>query len=133
MLRLLLGVLTALALTWVVFVVALVVLAPRDVDLREAKRFVPDLVRLLRGLAADPATGPRAKRRLGLLLAYLALPIDLVPDVIPVLGYADDVIVIALVLRGLVRRAGPGALDRHWTGSPVGLGLVRRLAGLPAT
>jgi len=53
-----------------------------------------------------------------------------VPDFIPVLGYADDAIVVALALRRVVRAAGPGALERHWTGTPAGLVIVRRLAGL---
>jgi uncharacterized membrane protein YkvA (DUF1232 family) len=70
------------------------------------------------------------RRRLALLLAYLAFPIDLVPDVVPVLGYADDVVVIALVLRSVVRRAGPAAVERHWTGTPAGLAFVRSLAGI---
>ena len=118
----------ALLATWVAFVVLLVVWRPAGVDLREAKRFVPDLVRLLRALAADPAVGVR--RRLVLLLGYLALPIDLIPDFVPVLGYADDVIVIALVLRSVVRRAGAEAVERHWSGSPAGLAVVRRLSGL---
>ena len=65
-------------------------------------------------------------------MAYLALPIDLVPDFIPVLGYADDAIVVALVLRSVVRGAGPQALKRHWPGTPGRLAAVRRLAGLPA-
>lgn len=123
-----LSVAMALVATWVTFVVLLLVWRPAGVDLREAKRFVPDLVRLLRALAADPSVGVR--RRLVLLLGYLALPIDLIPDVIPVLGYADDVIVIGLVLRSVVRRAGGAAIDRHWTGTPAGLALVRRLSGL---
>ncbi|WP_327434808.1 YkvA family protein [Streptomyces sp. NBC_01236] len=59
--------------------------------------------------------------------------VDLVPDFIPVLGYADDAIVVAAVLRSVVRHAGPDALARHWPGTPDGLAAVRRLAGLPAT
>jgi uncharacterized membrane protein YkvA (DUF1232 family) len=91
---------------------------------------LPDVVRLLRRLAAD-RTLPRSLRwRLLALLAYLALPIDLVPDVIPVAGYADDVLLVAWVLRSVVRAAGPEALDRHWPGTPAGLAVVRRLAGL---
>jgi uncharacterized membrane protein YkvA (DUF1232 family) len=70
--------------------------------------------------------------RLWLLLGYLLSPVDLVPDVIPVLGYADDVVVVAWALRSVVRRAGDEALVRHWPGSPDGLALVRRLAALPA-
>ena len=70
--------------------------------------------------------------RLGLLLGYLLCPVDLVPDVIPVLGYADDVVVVAWALRSVVRRAGGEALTRHWPGEPAGLAVVRRLAGLRA-
>jgi uncharacterized membrane protein YkvA (DUF1232 family) len=62
---------------------------------------------------------------------YLASPIDLVPDFIPVIGYADVAILIALTLRSVVRRAGPSALDRHWPGSPAGLAALRQLLALP--
>lgn len=65
--------------------------------------------------------------RLWLLLAYLAMPIDLIPDFIPVLGYADDAILVAFVLRSVIRRAGPEAVARHWPGSEEGLRAVRRL------
>ena len=54
----------------------------------------------------------------------------LVPDVIPVVGYADDVVVVALVLRSVVRRAGPEAIERHWPGTDAGLAAVLRLAGV---
>jgi uncharacterized membrane protein YkvA (DUF1232 family) len=92
---------------------------------------MPDLVRLLRRLAADP-TLPRGVRvRVVLLGLYLALPIDVVPDVIPVIGYADDVLMVIVVLRSVTRRAGPQALDRHWPGTPDGLRTLRTLARLP--
>ena len=68
--------------------------------------------------------------RLWLVLAYLASPLDLIPDFIPVVGYADDAIIVAFALRSVVRAAGTDALDRHWPGSPDGLGVVRRLAGV---
>jgi hypothetical protein len=68
--------------------------------------------------------------RLWLLLGYLLSPVDLVPDVIPVLGYADDVVVVALALRSVVRVAGTDALTRSWPGGPGGLAVVLRLAGL---
>ena len=55
---------------------------------------------------------------------------DIVPDFIPVVGYADDVIVVALVLRSVVRRAGREKIERHWRGTPDGLVLLRLLAGL---
>lgn len=58
------------------------------------------------------------------------VPIDLVPDFVPVLGYADDAIVAAVALRRVVRIAGVDAIDRQWTGSAAGRAVVRRLAGL---
>ena len=69
--------------------------------------------------------------RLWLLLAYLAMPIDLVPDFVPVLGHADDAIVVALVLRSAVRRAGSAAVERHWPGTSDGLAALRRASRLP--
>jgi uncharacterized membrane protein YkvA (DUF1232 family) len=99
----------------------------------EALRLLPDLVRLVRRLAADRSLPRGVRVRLWLLLGYLLSPVDLVPDIIPVLGYADDVVVVAWALRSVVRRAGDEALVRHWPGSPDGLALVRRLAALPAT
>lgn len=105
---------------------------PDTVSAREALRLLPDVVRLVKRLAGDGSLPRGVRVRLGLLLVYLASPVDLVPDVVPVIGYADDAVVVALVLRSVVRAAGPGALDRHWPGSPTGLELVRRLAGISA-
>jgi uncharacterized membrane protein YkvA (DUF1232 family) len=68
--------------------------------------------------------------RLVLLLVYLVLPIDLIPDFIPVVGYADDAVVVALALRSVVRAAGAGAIERHWPGTPQGLDAIMRLAGV---
>jgi uncharacterized membrane protein YkvA (DUF1232 family) len=122
-----------LVILWLVLLAALAVAARRrdPVGVREALRMLPDVIRLLRRLAADP-TLPRGIRvRLGLLLAYLLLPIDLVPDFIPVIGYADDAIIVALALRAVVRAAGPAALARHWPGTPAGLTALHRIAGLP--
>ena len=81
-------------------------------------------------MAADPGVPRGVRWRLWALLAYLVLPVDLVPDFVPVVGYADDAVVVALALRSVVRSAGPEALDRHWPGTPQGLRAVRRLAGL---
>ena len=131
--ELLAGVLAGLALVYAVLLLLLWRYArahPDTVTLREALRLLPDLLRLLRRLLAD-ATLPRGVRvRVALLVAYLAVPFDLVPDVVPVIGYADDAVVVALVLRSVVRRAGADALHRHWPGTPEGLALVLRLAGI---
>ncbi len=126
------GVLAGLVLVWLALVAALWLGRPGEATVRETLRLLPDLVRLLRRLAGDN-TLPRGVRvRLWLGLGYLLLPIDLVPDFVPVLGYADDAVVLALVLRSVVRRAGPDAIERHWPGSTAGLDAVRRLAGSPA-
>lgn len=103
---------------------------PDTVSMRDALRLLPDLVRLLRRLATDHAVPTGVRVRLVLLLIYLGSPIDVVPDFLPVIGYADDALVVALVLRSVVRRAGREALVRHWPGTPQGLVLIERLAGI---
>jgi uncharacterized membrane protein YkvA (DUF1232 family) len=128
--RLLVAVAIGLAAFWLALVVALLVARPRGALLREAVRLLPDTLRLLKRLATD-GTLPRGVRvRLWLLFAYLAVPFDLVPDFIPVLGYADDAILVVLVLRSVVRRAGPEAVRRHWTGTADGLAALARAAGI---
>lgn len=123
------GVVGGLALTWLLLVVALLVARPPGAGLREALRLLPDVLRLLRRLAADPQAPAGVRWRVGLLLTYLAMPFDLIPDVIPVLGWADDVILAAWVLRSAVRRAGPDAVRAHWPGTDEGYEALRRLCG----
>jgi uncharacterized membrane protein YkvA (DUF1232 family) len=128
----LVGVLGGLLLCWLVLMAVLWATRPDDLRLRDLLRLLPDVLRLVHRLAGD-GTLPRGVRvRLWLLLAYLALPIDLVPDFVPVLGHADDAIVVALVLRSVVRHAGAAAIDRHWPGTPEGLAALRRASRLPA-
>ena len=103
---------------------------PGDYDLKEAMRLLPDLIRLVKRLATDPDTPRGVRIQLALLLVYLALPIDLIPDFVPVLGYADDAIIVALVLRSVTRSAGPDALAMHWPGTPQGLVALKRLCRL---
>jgi uncharacterized membrane protein YkvA (DUF1232 family) len=129
----LIGAGTALLLAWLALVVALVLARPRGALLREALRLLPDVLRLIRRLAADPDLPRGVRIRLGALLAYLALPIDLIPDFIPVLGYADDAIIVTAVLRSVVRRAGIGAVRAHWPGTDDGFTALARLTGLPGT
>ena len=128
------GIATALLLAWVAFVIALAILRPRGGLLREALRILPDALRLIRRLAADN-TLPRGVRvRVVLILVYLAIPLDLIPDFIPVLGYADDAIIVTAVLRSVVRRAGLPAVHAHWPGSDDGFAALCRLTGLnPST
>lgn len=127
---LLIGIGAALLLSWIALVAALLVVRPRGGLLREALRLLPDVLRLVRRLAADRSLPRGVRIRLGLLMVYLALPIDLIPDFIPVLGYADDAIIVTAVLRGVVRRAGLDAVRAHWPGTDDGFAAVVRLTGL---
>jgi uncharacterized membrane protein YkvA (DUF1232 family) len=126
----LMGVLGGLLLLWLVLLVVLWRATLDQTGLRDALRLLPDAVRLIRRLAGDRSLPRGVRVRLVLLLAYLALPIDVVPDFIPVLGYADDAVVVVLVLRSVARSAGSQALELHWPGTPEGLATVRRLAGI---
>jgi uncharacterized membrane protein YkvA (DUF1232 family) len=128
-----LAIAASLVISYLILLAALLAARPKDNLLGEALRLLPDLVGLLRRLAADPSVPRVVRLRLWLLLGYLASPIDLAPDFVPVIGYADDAIVVSLVLRSVVRRAGAPAIHRHWRGTDAGLLAVGRLAGLPAT
>lgn len=129
----LIGIASGLLACWLILLATLAIARPKGNILTEAVRLLPDLLRLISRLARDESLARRTRWLLWTLAGYLALPIDLVPDFIPVLGYADDAIAIALVLRTVIRQSGTDALDRHWPGTPDGLGVVGRLAGLPAT
>ena len=126
----LISIAVALLLIWIALLIALLAANPGKAQLKEALRLLPDLLRLLRRLAAD-RTLPRGVRvRLGLLLVYLAVPIDLIPDFIPVIGYADDAIIVTAVLRSTVRRAGLDTVRKHWPGTDEGFAALARLTGL---
>jgi uncharacterized membrane protein YkvA (DUF1232 family) len=128
--RLVGAVVGGLLVLWLLLLALLWRARPDELTARGARRLLPDVLRLVRRLAADRSL-PRAVRvRLWLLLAYLLSPIDLVPDFVPVLGYADDVVVVAWALRSVVRASGADAVTRHWPGDAAGLAAVSRLTGL---
>jgi uncharacterized membrane protein YkvA (DUF1232 family) len=121
----LIGLAAALVL-YAIAVLALVA-AGRRTDARALAGFIPDCVLLVKRLLGDPRVPRRRKLPLVLLIAYLALPIDLVPDFIPVAGQLDDAILVALVLRMVLRSGGEALLREHWSGPERSLELVRRL------
>jgi uncharacterized membrane protein YkvA (DUF1232 family) len=131
MARTLLIALGAAAIVYLAFVLLLVVLGRRS-HARALARFVPDCAVLFRRLIGDPRVSRSRKLLLGALVAYLAMPFDLIPDFIPVAGQVDDAVLVALVLRSVLRGAGPGLVSEHWPGPPESLNAMLRLAGEPA-
>jgi uncharacterized membrane protein YkvA (DUF1232 family) len=129
-LRIGLGVVGGVLLLWLGLVAALVAVRPRGGTLREAVRLLPDLLRLVGRLTADRSLPVGVRIKLGLLAGYLAMPIDLVPDFLPVLGYADDAIAVAWTLRSVTRQVGLPALRRHWPGTDDGFSALTRLCRL---
>jgi uncharacterized membrane protein YkvA (DUF1232 family) len=132
-LAVLIGVVSGLLVLWLLLIAALAWVSRGQADkirMVDALRLAPDVVRLVRRLASDDQVPRKVRVGLGLLLVYLLLPIDLVPDFIPVIGYADDAVIVMLVLRYVTRQAGKDALDRHWPGTPQGLTALRAVIGL---
>ena len=105
------------AAVWIIAIVALVI-AGRRTHAKELALLIPNLLSLLRGLIHDPRVGRFDKFLLVVAVAWVASPIDLIPEFIPVFGPLDDVVVVALILRRLVRRAGPEVVSDHWRGDP---------------
>jgi uncharacterized membrane protein YkvA (DUF1232 family) len=110
------------------FVVALLV-AGRRTDARAIAGFIPDCIVLLRRLLADDRVPRRRKAVLVALVGYLAFPIDLVPDFIPVAGQLDDLLIAAAALRYVLRGTGEPLLREHWPGPERSLEIVLRAVG----
>ena len=104
------------------------ILVGRNSEAKALARFIPDCLVLFRRLLADDRVPRSRKFALILLLGYLAMPIDLIPDFIPVAGQLDDAILVAVVLRFVLRGGGPELLDQLWPGPPEGARLIGRLA-----
>jgi uncharacterized membrane protein YkvA (DUF1232 family) len=122
--------LVVLAALWLLAVAVIWLHRPSRQLALPVLRLMPDVIRLVRRLLADPATSRPVRLALLLLLAWLLSPIDLIPEFLPGIGPLDDVVVAALVLRWAGRRSGPAALRRHWAGSDAGFELLLRLLGL---
>jgi uncharacterized membrane protein YkvA (DUF1232 family) len=106
--------------------VAALALAGRRTDAAAVARLVPDCVVLVRRLATDQRLPRRNRWTLALLAAYLVFPLDVIPDFVPVVGHLDDAILVVLVLRAVLKAAGPTVLAEHWPGRPRGLQLLCR-------
>ena len=115
---------------YLVFLFTLLLLGRRT-DARAWAGFVPDCVILFTRLARDRRVPRRDKWLLFALVGYLSLPFDLIPDFIPVVGVLDDAILVAIVLRTVLRKAGRELVREHWPGPQRSLDLMLRLAGAP--
>ncbi len=111
---------------WLVLVVALLVAGQR-VLAREIAALIPNLARLYAGLVRDPRVPLRAKVVLGFAAVYLAMPLDIIPDFVPIVGSMDDAIVAAFALRYVVGAASPEIVTEHWPGDPA---MLRRILWL---
>lgn len=116
-----------LVLVWGAAVLFLV-FAGRRTQARALAGFIPDCVVLVGRLLRDPRVSRRRKLLLAATAGYLALPFDLVPDFIPVIGQLDDAIILAFVLRHLLR-GDEQAIRELWPGPEQSLELLLRLIG----
>jgi uncharacterized membrane protein YkvA (DUF1232 family) len=108
--------------------IAVLLVSGRRGDARALAGFIPDCLVLFRRLLKDPRVPRSRKVLLGVLLAYLAMPFDLVPDFLPVVGQLDDALAVAFVLRAVLRSGGPQLVVEHWPGPARSRDLVLRLA-----
>jgi uncharacterized membrane protein YkvA (DUF1232 family) len=119
------------AVAFVLYLVAVLALVRvgRRSDARALAGFIPDCIVLFKRLLSDSRVARWRKALLAALIAYLAMPIDLVPDFVPIAGQLDDAILVGLVLRTILRASGEPLLREHWPGPDQSLRLVQRLAG----
>lgn len=96
----------------------------------DAALMLPNLVKLIGRLIMDPRVPRRAKITLGLAGVYVMSPIDLIPEMIPVIGWADDVLIVMFAIDSLIDRAGPEIVEEHWDGPGDLLGMIREVVGI---
>jgi uncharacterized membrane protein YkvA (DUF1232 family) len=96
--------------------------------LRDLAAFIPDCVTTVRRLRRDPRVPRSAKIAILIAGIWVASPIDLIPEFIPVIGPLDDIVVVALALRYAGRKVPREVLLAAWPGEPR---LIERLLGPP--
>ena len=78
---------------------------------------LPSYLRLLGGLLTDKRVSSMDKLLVGAAIAYIAMPLDFIPDFIPFIGEVDDVFLLVIALQRLVANAGRPVLMAHWSGA----------------
>jgi uncharacterized membrane protein YkvA (DUF1232 family) len=113
-------ILLVLIAIWIVVVMVLVIVG-RVLLARELALLLPNLIRLFGGLLRDRRVGLPAKIVVGIASLWLASPIDLIPEFIPIVGSLDDAIVAAIALRFVLRTTDGAVVREHWHGDPATL------------
>ena len=119
----------ALALVIYLLLVAALVIAGRRTAAREVAMLLPNLLRLFKGLIKDPRVPRGSKAWLLFGALWIASPIDLIPEFIPLLGPLDDAVVAALILRHLLKTTGSDVIGEHWHGDQGTLERLLRVVG----
>ncbi len=107
--------------------IGILILLGRKQDARAWAGLIPNCIVLFKRLMSDPKVPASRKWILVLLIGYLALPIDLIPDFIPVAGQLDDVIIVALVLSWLIRSIGEDKIRSNWPGPENSINKILKL------
>ncbi len=134
--RLLVGLAISVLAAWLLLAVLLLLARPSNHSARSVAGFFPNVIRLLRDLHSDQEVPRSVRTRLWIAVLYNIQPFTLIPDFIPVIGLADNLVVTAWALRSAVHKAGGQAVARHWRGTPDQLDLlfcVARLGPPPPT
>ena len=124
------GLATALVAAVAALLVAVAVARPRGLSPGELLRVYPGLARLLVSLSRDRRVGRAVRWRLLVALVYNAQPFNVIPDFVPVIGFADNVVVTAWAVRSAIRTSGPAVVLSNCSGSRAGFTLVCRLCRL---
>jgi uncharacterized membrane protein YkvA (DUF1232 family) len=115
------------AALWLLLISVLILVGRRR-GASDIARFVPDCIVLLKRMLGDPRVPRRAKLVLALLIPYLAMPFDLVPDFIPVVGYIDDALLVAAGIAYAMRSTSAEVVRELWSGSERNLRIVLTFA-----
>jgi uncharacterized membrane protein YkvA (DUF1232 family) len=122
--------LLSLALLYCLFVLLLVLMGRRQLA-RAVAGFIPDCLLLFKRLLTDSRVPRSRKLLVAALVGYLAMPLDVIPDFIPVAGQLDDAVLVAIALKIILRGGGRNLIRQHWPGPQSSLNLLMRLAGSP--
>jgi uncharacterized membrane protein YkvA (DUF1232 family) len=99
---------------------------------KQLLKALPNLIRLIAKLVTDPMLPSAAKIALAAAMVYLASPLDLIPDVIPFLGYLDDLLLASVLVDGLLNYVDRALVLKYWPGTPESLERIARAARMLA-